>query len=289
MIGTTIGSWLPGKASWAALGAELAAWQAVGAQPCLWWRDDDAVAETPALRRLLALAGSHRVPVALAVIPAALDRSLAGVLQRDGETAVVYQHGVDHIDRTGGLARGEFPADMSGAALAGRLREGWEMLADLPSVMPVLVPPWNNVQPNLLVAARMAGYVGLSAYGHGAHMACGLRRVDTQVDVLTWRGGPRFKGEGRLLRQLVAELRIRRRRGRLLDPVGILTHHRDMDDAAAWDFLQTLLERTSGAAAWVEPWLSMRGRSGVAATPSLDFEMVSRPAWRRSGGALLEG
>lgn len=284
-----IARWLPARASWAGLGAELAAWQAAGAQPCLWWRDDDAVAGTPVLDRLLALARGHRVPVALAVIPAALDRSLAGVLHGHGDVAVVYQHGVDHVDRAGGSARGEFPPDMSSAALAGRLREGWAMLADLPTVVPVLVPPWNNVQPNLLAAARMAGYVGLSAYGRGAHMACGLRRIDTQVDVLTWRGGPRFKGEGRLLRQLIAELRIRRRQGRLLDPVGILTHHRDMDDAAAWDFLQTLLERTAGAAAWVDPWLSLQGGAGVMATPSLDFETVYRPAWRRSGGALLEG
>ncbi len=283
---------LPRRASWAALGAELAAWQAAGVQPCLWWRDDDAVADSPALERLLTLARRHQVPIALAVIPAAIDRSLAGALRRHGETAVVYQHGVDHIDRAGGPARGEFPADMASAALAGRLREGWDMLADaVPGVMPVIVPPWNNVGPNLLVAARAAGYAGISAYGRGSHMAGGLRRIDCQVDVLTWRGGPRFKGEGRLLRQLIGELRTRRRQGRLLDPVGVLTHHRDMGDPETWDFLEILLERTAGAAAWVEPWPSLRNRLGaaIAATPSLDFEMVSQPAWRRSGGALLEG
>ncbi len=287
-----IAGWLPGRASWAALGAELAAWHAAGVQPCLWWRDDDAVAESPALERLLTLARRHHVPMALAVIPAALDKSLAGILRRHGAIATVYQHGVDHIDRIAGLARGEFAADMPSAALAGRLREGWDMLAgELPAVMPVVVPPWNNVQPNLLVAARAAGYVGISAYGRGSHMVAGLRRIDCQVDVLTWRGGPRFKGEGRLLRQLIAELRRRRRRGRLLDPVGILTHHRDMDDPETWDFLEILLERTAGAAAWVEPWPLVRSRlqAGASITPSLDFEMQSQPAWRRSGGALLEG
>jgi len=284
--------WLPGRSNWAALEVELAAWQAAGVQPCLWWRDDDAVADSPALARLLALAHRHRAPLALAVIPAALDQSLAAALRRQGETVVVYQHGVDHIDRISGLARGEFPADMPSAALAGRLREGWDMLGQLlPAVVPVIVPPWNNVQPNLLAAARAAGYVGVSAYGRGGHMAAGLRRIDTQIDVLTWRGGPRFKGESRLLRQLIAELRIRRRRGRFLDPVGILTHHRDMEDAETWDFLEILLTRTVGAAAWIEPWSPASGRWRIAAAPahSLDSEIVFQPAWGRSGGALLEG
>ncbi|MFK5098428.1 hypothetical protein, partial [Klebsiella pneumoniae] len=83
---------------------------------------------------------------------------------------------VDHIDRVSGLSRGEFPPDMPIAALAGRLREGWEMLGHLlPVVAPVLVPPWNNVQSNLLAAARAAGYAGVSAYGRSGHMAGGLR------------------------------------------------------------------------------------------------------------------
>ena len=49
-----------------------------GRPVALWWRDDDAVADTPALRRLLEIA---TVPLALAVIPARLEPSLALLLQ----------------------------------------------------------------------------------------------------------------------------------------------------------------------------------------------------------------
>jgi hypothetical protein len=34
----------------------------------LWWRDDDAERDSPQLRRLLAIARAHRVPIAIAAI-----------------------------------------------------------------------------------------------------------------------------------------------------------------------------------------------------------------------------
>ena len=49
--------------SWEALGRECDAWQASDRAVELWWRDDDAVADSDALRRLLA---RLTVPVALA-------------------------------------------------------------------------------------------------------------------------------------------------------------------------------------------------------------------------------
>ena len=45
---------------WAVLEAELDLWQAAGRTASFWWRDDDAVAATPALSRLLALPESAR-------------------------------------------------------------------------------------------------------------------------------------------------------------------------------------------------------------------------------------
>ena len=43
---------------WDALARELDAWGEAGAVATLWWRDDDAVADTPTLRRLLSLAAA---------------------------------------------------------------------------------------------------------------------------------------------------------------------------------------------------------------------------------------
>jgi len=53
---------------WGALEAELDIWQSAGRSASFWWRDDDAIAATPELDRLLALA--QDAPIGLAVIPA---------------------------------------------------------------------------------------------------------------------------------------------------------------------------------------------------------------------------
>ncbi len=79
---------------WAALEAELDIWQAAGRSATFWWRDDDAIAVTPALDRLLALA--EGIPVALAVIPGRVEASFAERLGRAPEAAVL-QHGWRHI------------------------------------------------------------------------------------------------------------------------------------------------------------------------------------------------
>ena len=63
---------------WTPLETELARWSAQGRTLPLWWRDDDAVAETPALRKLTELSERLGLPVHLAVIPAAAEeRSMA--------------------------------------------------------------------------------------------------------------------------------------------------------------------------------------------------------------------
>ena len=46
-----------------------------GAEPALWWRDDDAGADSPALRRLIALARESGCPVAVAAIPRRTDQA----------------------------------------------------------------------------------------------------------------------------------------------------------------------------------------------------------------------
>ncbi|HUA50624.1 MAG TPA: hypothetical protein VMB81_00595, partial [Candidatus Sulfotelmatobacter sp.] len=61
---------------WNALEREFAQWAAAGRTATLWWRDDDAVAPSAALDRLLTL-GAGRAPVALAVVPEPAGEPLA--------------------------------------------------------------------------------------------------------------------------------------------------------------------------------------------------------------------
>jgi len=82
-------------AEWPDLIAELDRWGEAGKIASLWWRDDDAVAATPALRSLLRLTGD--LPLALAVIPAELDPDLPGFLRPMAQVAVL-QHGWRHAN-----------------------------------------------------------------------------------------------------------------------------------------------------------------------------------------------
>src|SRR4029453_7470730 len=77
------------------LGGDLALGQARGRRADLWGRDDDACRGSPQLGRLLEIAGSAKVPVALAVIPALLAQSLVDCVASAPEVTIL-QHGYAH-------------------------------------------------------------------------------------------------------------------------------------------------------------------------------------------------
>ena len=76
----------------------------------VWWRDDDAIEPTPALERLLQIANTHEIEVALAVIPANATKALADRLSGE-RFASVLQHGYEHRnfqDKSRGEKAAEF-------------------------------------------------------------------------------------------------------------------------------------------------------------------------------------
>src|SRR5687767_4143354 len=85
------------SAAWEALTRELDLWAAEGRTATFWWRDDDAVAPTPALSTLRACATAAGIPIALAVIPARATTELAAKL-RNWPSATVLQHGLSHTN-----------------------------------------------------------------------------------------------------------------------------------------------------------------------------------------------
>ena len=91
---------------WTALQEELEAWRASGRSATLWWRDDDATDCTPALERLLNLAGRYGVPVSLAVIPARATKGLAARLADAATPVAVLLDCTRSIVRSNCLSRG---------------------------------------------------------------------------------------------------------------------------------------------------------------------------------------
>ena len=83
------------RSSWGKLESELAVWRDQGQVPTFWLRDDDATTNCDRLNYLLRTCSSSAVPIALAVIPATTDATLAGALA-DCPSILVLQHGYAH-------------------------------------------------------------------------------------------------------------------------------------------------------------------------------------------------
>ena len=103
--------------------------------------------------------------------------------------------------------------------------------ARLPEVLPVFVPPWNRIAPDLATALPGLGYAGLSAAGGGTGPAP-LVRHDIDLDPVDWRGSRSLVDPARLVADLLRRVAA--------GGIGLLTHHR-AHDAALWGFLGALL------------------------------------------------
>jgi hypothetical protein len=231
--------------TWEALDAALEARaRTAGKPPPFWWRDDDLEAPSPALTTLLDLRRRLRIPLAIATIPATAEAGLAETL--GGETGVtILQHGYDHSNHAGpGEKKAELVLGRDGGRDAGsvlaELKQGRARLEGIfgQRFRPVLVPPWNRIDPEVISHLAAAGYEALSA-SRGRKPAApvqGLPRVDCHIDVIDWRGSRGFIGTEAALAQAATAL------AEAEGTVGLLTHHLVMDPAA-WDFVAVFVAR----------------------------------------------
>lgn len=203
----------------------------------LWLRDDDAVAPTPALDRLLHMARAAAVPVTVAVIPAHSGPALGERLSREAHVRVAV-HGWAHVNHAApGQKSQELGLHRPVAATLAELARGFTHLQSLHGAQftPVLVPPWNRIAPEVAAGLPALGFRALSVFG--PEQPAPVRILNTHVDVMDWRG---TRG-GRPVPILMEELAAALHRG---GPVGVLTHHL-VHDAAAWDFMAELFELTA--------------------------------------------
>lgn len=247
----------PVTPTWADLTAELDAWAAAGRTAHLWWRDDDAGAVTPQLEHLLTIAGRTAAPVALAVIPANTGPNLVRRLAAAPGAAVI-QHGFAHIDHAPkGAGAWELGADRPLATVVDEVTKGRDVLRRLfpERFVPVMVPPWNRIDPTVTAALANLDFVALSQFGARPtpHAAPRLQLVNAHCDPIKWRGGARFTGTASALSDVIDHLRDRRSGAAdPAEPTGLLTHHADMD-GPAWAFVEDLLRAINDhpAAAWL--------------------------------------
>ena len=241
-------------ADWAGLTAALDRWAAAGRRATFWWRDDDAVAVTPALETLIGLSERHHVPLALAVIPDGAEPALAARLARSDAPIAVLQHGFAHRNHApDGEKSVELGPHRPLDSVTSELLAGRETLTALfgGRFFAALVPPWNRIGPEVAAAVASLGYRGLSTFeprpaGTPAH-------VNTHIDIIDWHGSRGFAGEAACLGAAIAHLSDRLD-GRCDpdEPTGLLSHHL-VHDQACWRFIDRFLAetRSHAAASWV--------------------------------------
>ncbi|NDW04611.1 polysaccharide deacetylase family protein [Jiella sp. 40Bstr34] len=229
-----------------------------GRRVTAWWRDDDARTATPELERLLALAKTHALPLALAVIPVGAEPALAERLA--GEAGVtVLLHGHAHANHAPpGEKRAEFGDHRSAEAMRTEIAVGKARLETLfgERFRPVFVPPWNRIGETVRALLAGLGLPTVSVYGSAKPaVEGGPAELNTHLDVMDWRAmrGLTFDAVDERLAELI-DTRAGAAAG--AEPIGLLTHHLQHDESA-WALTDRLLALLAAhpAVAWDGPAL----------------------------------
>lgn len=242
--------------------AELSKWQDLGQQPRFWLRDDDAVEPTAALDILLEIMGD--AALLIAAIPAFSTVELAERLQ-DIKNVSVLQHGWQHENNAlPGDKKSEFPETKPLDDRLMALKSGAEQIKEVfgPKAIPALVPPWNRAPDALLPHLPALGISGISRYRRtnfaDRHKVAGILQIDTQIDIIDWRGTRGLRDPDDLYAEISEALSTVRAQVQInqteVPPIGILTHHL-VHDQACWRFLEELRTlTTSENGTWVNPF-----------------------------------
>ena len=245
-------------ARWTDLVDEFNRWREAGRVATLWWRDDDAAAESGRLDSLVSIAGD--IPISLAVIPAAADPGLAAWLTCPSQSPrlAVLQHGWCHVNHAITRKKSEFPPERSCQAVASDLEAGRVRLTALfgTRALPVLAPPWNRFASCFLplLPACGLGAISRATPRRTPWPAPCIAEVNVHIDLVAWAEDRCFIGEEAALGGIVRHLQARRLcEVDAQEPTGILTHHLVQDEATDV-FLRRLVEITKEhpATSWLD-------------------------------------
>ncbi|MEC5289666.1 polysaccharide deacetylase [Aurantimonas sp. C2-6-R+9] len=220
--------------------SRLDAARALGRTLAFWWRDDDANRPSEPLTRLLALRRAAGVPLVLAVIPEGVEAELAEALPGDDAVAVLL-HGWRHANHAPeGQKRAEFGDHRPIGVMLDEAAAGRAALAGLfpGHFLPVFVPPWNRIGEGFAARLGEAGLNGLSTHGRTA--SAEPHRLNAHLDLMNWREA-RGLTPAEADRVLAVEIDHRLNGGGAGEPIGLLSHHLQHDEAA-WALLDALLD-----------------------------------------------
>jgi hypothetical protein len=238
---------------WQPVHDELARWREAGLVAELWLRDDDAVEPTPELDRLVALTEELMIPVTLAIIPARSGSALAHRLATAQHVHPVV-HGWSHANHAPPHdKKQELGPHRPHGAVLNDLSMAFTRLSELHGerLVPMLVPPWNRIDPDLLDDLPALGYRAMSAFGHKLGSRPLLAVVNAHIDIVDSRASNACRDHAWLVAALTRELAEARGSGGR--PVGILSHHL-VSDGMAFRFMRDLFTAAPpGLVNWRRP------------------------------------
>jgi predicted glycosyltransferase len=230
---------------WSPLNAALKRAKDHGCPVRFWWRDDDAVAHTPALDRLLTLARRYNAGIGLATIPSNLQSSLALRLA-DESSAFALVHGWSHANHAPPDAKkAEFGAHRPVETMTAEAQHGLQMAREHlgAKLLPVFVPPWNRISREIIPKLPHLGFRALSTFTDRkvASPESGLLQINTHVDPIDWRGTRSAVAPERIIAGLAGAIE-RRVIGETHrdEPIGFLTHHL-VHDEVIWTLSERLI------------------------------------------------
>jgi hypothetical protein len=201
----------------------------------VFFRDDDAGWDDPALHALLDVFEAAEAPVDLAAIPLAvserLARELAARHRAAPELVRVHQHGFAHRSHEPTGRKCEFGPSRPFELQLEDVVCGRSLLRRLDVELdPIFTPPWNRCTPDTARAVRIAGLALLSREARAEPLA--VRELPVNVD---WTKREALPGT------LAAAVRDGK-------PVGVMLHHAVMgaDDRARLAELLALLDAAPG-------------------------------------------
>lgn len=240
------------KFDWAPLRDALARCRDGGVAVPMWWRDDDAVAMTPALAQLTDVSRRCGLPVHLAIIPAHVGHSLPNAMDPDHLVPVV--HGWAHQDHSqAGEKKNEFQSARDAAVADSQA--AIDKMSELfgTRLRRMFVPPWNRINAEVTQALAGQGYHCLSTYGaRPKARIAGLDVINTHLDPIWWKGTRDLIAPEALIAEAAAHLNARAQGNEDAgEPFGLLTHHL-VHTPAIWSFAEAFLNemQTGGATPW---------------------------------------
>ncbi len=225
---------------------ELSKWGESGREVEFWWRDDDVNKPSLALERLVSISNTHKAALSLAAIPKGIDSNLVDVFQNN-RLVNILQHGYSHNNCAPPTSRKmELGLHRPISEITTQLASGFSILQDIfgAQFLPVMVPPWNRIDSQVVNELQNIGLNGISTLGprNKSNFSDKLKEINVHIDILNWKIGPCFKGNTACIEQIVNHLSDKRMgRVDINEPTGIMTHH-SVHDEGCWDFLDTLFK-----------------------------------------------